>query len=457
MQFQNEYILNTIKDACVMQGTAPKTFFASVNIQTAKEGDWFFLLEDFFCDDDFFKKLLSKKIAVIVVEKTRALSKDVLKSNVCIITVENVKIALKTLMHNIRNDYPMTVIAVAGTMVRQGIVNLLAGLLHHVGKKTMVFAKNSSVFEMGCIILNHAGQDVFIIFEAICLKIGDMKTIAEIVRPSLALIDGIGHHNIDSLGSLSDIAAQQRSIFSFFSAAQIGIINGDQLALAAVSYAHPVIKFGFKTINQIQARKIKTHGTATSFVLKIYKQKYPVTLLTLNRDIVLAILAVVAAAKLLEISDEHILPFIQAPLATHQCFEQKILPANRGTLINDTYSTDPESMKASLLAFQNLKIEGKKVLIMGDMQGLGMSSAFWHRQIGRFLRKTPTISMVVTVGNYGNYVKKTAPCNMEIVVTKEWQEAVRYVENYFATSTALLIKGSSAQGFDSLLKHLSQK
>lgn len=457
MQFSNEYILNTMKDACVIQGTLPKIFFACVNLQEAKKGDWFFLLEDISCDEEFLKKLLSKKISAIIVGKTCTLSTELTKNNLCIISVENVKTALKMLTQNIRQHYPTVVIAVAGTIVQHGIVSFLSGLLEHVEKKTVVISKNASIFETCCIILNHAGLDVIIIFEAISLKIGDMRVIAEVTRPSLALIDGISHHNIDSLGSLADIATEQRSIFSFFSELQVGLINGDQPVLASVSYAHPVIKFGFKTANQIQARKIKTQDTTTSFVLKIYRQKYEVILPTLNRDIILATLAMVAVAKLLEIPDKKVLSFIQAPLRAYQCFEQRLLPANRGTLINDTYNSDPESMKASLLAFQNLKIKGKKVLIMGDMLGLGMSSAFWHRQIGRFLRKTPTISMVVTVGNYGNDVKKTAPCQMEIIVTQDWTDAVRYIENYFSITTTVLIKGSSTQGFDHLVNHLLQK
>ena len=45
--------------------------------------------------------------------------------------------------------------------------------------------------------------------------------------------------------------------FTNFSADSIGVINGDQAELSGVSYHHPVIRFGFKTTNQIQARKVK--------------------------------------------------------------------------------------------------------------------------------------------------------------------------------------------------------
>jgi len=457
MQFQNQYVLSIIKDASVIQGHLPKTFLASVNIQSTKEGDWFFMLEDFSVDhQNIFKELLSKKVAVIVVGKTTELPKNIAQYNVCILNVEHVKTALKVLTQRVRNDYPNTVIAIAGTSVSQSIAILLKNLLHSAGKKAIIIQKNASVFEISCIIINYALEDVTIIFEAHASKIGEMKIIAQITLPSLAVINGISHQDIDTFGSLVDIALEQRSIFSSFSEHHIGIINGDHPQLSSVSYPHPIMKFGFKMTNQIQARKIKIQDTTISFVLKIYKQKYYVTLLTTNSDIILGVLGVVATAKLLEISDEKIVPFLQTPLEIHQCFEQKILPANRGTIINDTHSTDPESMKVSLLAFQNLKNSKKKIVVMGDMIGLGMSSAFWHRQVGRFLRKTPTISTIITVGMYGAYVKKTAPRNIEFIVTKEWHEVLGYLKIYFMEQPVILIKGSSDQGFHNLVTHLSQ-
>ncbi len=49
---------------------------------------------------------------------------------------------------------------------------------------------------------------------------------------------------------------EKRDIFKYFTEDSIGIINGDQPLLANVGYTHPVIKFGAKTVNQIQARKV---------------------------------------------------------------------------------------------------------------------------------------------------------------------------------------------------------
>ena len=94
------------------------------------------------------------------------------------------------------------------------------------------------------------------IFEVGISERGSMGKIADMLRPTYALITGVGHAHMAGLGSLGDVAAEKRAIFSCFGEANIGIVNGDQDALSVISYPYPVLKFGLKTCNQIQARKI---------------------------------------------------------------------------------------------------------------------------------------------------------------------------------------------------------
>ncbi len=60
-------------------------------------------------------------------------------------------------------------------------------------------------------------------------------------------------------------------------------------------------------------------------------------------------------------------------------------------MINDCYNANPESMKAALLAFQKMDTKAQKIAVLGDMLEFGVNSPFWHRQLGRFLRKVPSL------------------------------------------------------------------
>src|SRR5207244_9400761 len=97
--------------------------------------------------------------------------------------------------------------------------------------------------------------------------------------------------------------------------------------------------------------------------------------------------------------------------------------------INDCYNDKSESTKSALLSFQQIDTKSTKIAILGDMLGLGVNSPFWHRQVGRFLRKVPSLNKVILVGNLVTWVKKTAPVGLKIELVGTWQEAVQKIES----------------------------
>jgi UDP-N-acetylmuramoyl-tripeptide--D-alanyl-D-alanine ligase len=225
--------------------------------------------------------------------------------------------------------------------------------------------------------------------------------------------------------------------------------------LSHVSYAHPVIRFGTKTTNQIQARKIRIDDSHIDFVLKIYKKKYNIKLKHTHMGAVYNVLAAATAAHLLEIADEVIVQAVQAPLNIAGRFEQRVLKNSPGRLINDCYNASPESMKASLLAFQNMETSAQKIAVLGDMLGLGANSSFWHRQIGRFLRKIPSVKQVILVGNMVQWIQETVPVGTHVDIVSSWQDAVDLLDKKLNKESLVLVKGSLGIGLGSLVDELS--
>jgi UDP-N-acetylmuramoyl-tripeptide--D-alanyl-D-alanine ligase len=112
-------------------------------------------------------------------------------------------------------------------------------------------------------------------------------------------------------------------------------------------------------------------------------------------------------------------------------------------------------MKAALLAFQQIETKSPKIAILGDMLGLGMNSPFWHRQVGRFLRKVPSLNKVILVGNLVAWVKKTAPVGLRVEIVETWQEAAQKIEAELVAKPTILVKGSRAIGLDNLVSALT--
>jgi UDP-N-acetylmuramoyl-tripeptide--D-alanyl-D-alanine ligase len=107
------------------------------------------------------------------------------------------------------------------------------------------------------------------------------------------------------------------------------------------------------------------------------------------------------------------------------------------------------------LAFQQIETDSPKIAILGDMLGLGVNSPFWHRQVGRFLRKVPSLNKVILVGNLVAWVKKTAPVGLRVEVVSSWQEAAEKLSPELEAKPAILVKGSRAVGLDNLVEILT--
>src|SRR5439155_20118262 len=132
----------------------------------------------------------------------------------------------------------------------------------------------------------------------------------------------------------------------------------------------------------------------------------------------------------------------QQPVIVVGRFEERAVKNGKGTIINDCYNANPESTKAALLAFQHIETKGKKIVVLGDMLGLGVNSPFWHRQIGRFLRKVPSLRRLILVGSLVEWVKKTAPVTVAVDIVPTWKEAVDKLASELNSDALVLVKGS---------------
>jgi len=461
MRFDKSFIIKTLPDMSIAFGHFPDHATFSIDSRDIKPGDIFVALEGQDHDGhEFVEQALKNGASGAIIAESKKKILDSIKNleTKVILLVKDPLEAFVTLAACWRLQFNYPVIAITGSVGKTSTKEFLSQIMTLAGKKYLVSHGNQNTkIGLALNMLRMQKDHELAIFEIGISRRGEMSELAHLLRPTSAVITNIGHQHMDGLGSLHDIALEKRDVFKYFTEDSIGIINGDQSILAHVSYQHPVIKFGSKTINQIQARKMRVSGSHINFVLKIYKKKYSIVLDNPHVGAVFNVLTATAAAHWLGISDEVIITAIQKPCVVEGRFEERIINGARGILINDCYNANPESMKAALLAFQQIETKSPKIAILGDMLGLGVNSPFWHRQVGRFLRKVPSLSKVILVGNLVSWVKKTAPVGLRVEVVASWQEAHQKIERELDAKPAILVKGSGAVGLGNLVSVLTTK
>lgn len=459
MQFNGQFITSVIKEARVSGSNWERITNVSIDSRVVRPGDLFVAIQGARQDGhDFLKQACDRGAVAVMIaaaqeQALKALSAQE-REHLITIIVPDPSFTLIELARAWRAQFDYPVVAVTGSVGKTSTKQFLGAMLTAAGKRCLVSEGNFNTRIGASLTLLRMSADYDVaVVEVGINKRGEMAELAKLVRPTNAIITNIGHSHMEGLGSLAEIAAEKRSIFSCFTERNIGAIYGDQASLSGVSYPHPVVKFGTKTTNQVQARKILLEGDHARFDLKIYGAKYRVAVPHPHLGTIMNILAASSMAHLLGASDEQILSVIGKPPVVAGRFEFKKVKAGRGALINDCYNANPESMKAALLAFQKITTQGAKIAVLGDMLELGHNSPFWHRQLGRFLRKVPSLGHLILVGTTVEWTKKTLPLGVSCEVAQNWQEAIIKLEERLDTQSLVLVKGSNGIQLGKLVDH----
>ncbi len=383
--------------------------------------------------------------------------------NRLVIKVSDTYEALLDLTKAWRSLMTFPVIGITGSIGKTSTKEILRSILQQAGLKFYVSYKNQNTFTGLCINLLRVSLDCDVVaFEVGISKPGEMDIKADILRPTVGLITCIAHAHLLDFGTLANISHEKRRIFKHFTAQDVGIVFGDQPLITAVYYAHPVAKFGFKTKNQVQARKVKVVTTengasGTEFVLKWYSEKATITMQNNHVGSVQNALAASTLAYFLKISFDVVCKGIQTYAGFENRFETKAITGSRGLIVSDCYNANPESMRAAILAFDKMVTKGKKIVVLGDMLELGVKEAFWHRQIGRLLGKTETIDAVVLVGERSRMIAKTAPSSLKVEWAEDWQSGKDKLEALLPERDALvLVKASHGMVLNKIVDAVTQ-
>lgn len=457
MILNKTFITNALQNCSLLYSDSCTFNQVSIDSRTLQEGDFFVALSGSKRNGhEYVADALRAGASGCMIQEDQqdclaSLDTSMLKKK-CIIVVSDVYQALGDLARAWRAQFEYPVVCITGSVGKTTVKNLVHGMLNESGVAHCISTGNQNTYVGLCLNIfkmNHEHKAA--VFECGISLQGEMKKLAEIARPTVGVITNVGHSHMEGLGTLNDIAVEKRSLFSCFKEDDIGIVNGDQPLLASVGYPHPTVKFGTKTTNQIQARKIAVKDGSLSFVLKLYHEKTAVTLSDPHKGMVFNVLAAAACAHIVGCSFDAIIKSLENYKPEAGRFEKVVDATTSTVVINDTYNASPESMKEALLALESYDTSGRKIAVLGDMLELGIHSAFWHRQLGRFLRKVPSLYKVILVGTEVEWTKKTLPVGLQVEHVDSWQSASDRVREIKRDNDLVLVKGSRGMHLDKLV------
>lgn len=127
-------------------------------------------------------------------------------------------------------------------------------------------------------------------------------------------------------------------------------------------------------------------------------------------------------------------------------------------IIDDTYNSSPAAAKAALNTLGEIKKNGRKIAILGDMLELGKHTIDAHKEIGKLARENA--GLLVTVGPRAKEIKEGAieagMAPEKITEFSNSREAGEFAQKMIKKNDLVLVKGSQGMRMERVVEQILQ-
>ncbi|GAB4334867.1 MAG: UDP-N-acetylmuramoyl-tripeptide--D-alanyl-D-alanine ligase [Calditrichia bacterium] len=348
-----------------------------------------------------------------------------------------------------RSRFNIPVIGLTGSAGKTTVKEMLSHLLRQKWTVVSTRANHNNFIGVPQTLFSLNGETEMAVVEMGTNHPGEIARLAEIVKPTHAVITNIGSGHIGYFGSREAIYREKSALFEQVAENGTIVLNMDDEFLR--SYSRPAAKIvPLRSGEEYRLLALREDGCAEIEIKGVGRIKLQVP----GRH--QAVNAALAALLALQLG----LPpeLVKVGLTSFQSPDKRMQLLEKAgiKIINDAYNANPESMKAALLFLNELPLTAgkKRYAALGDMLELGEFSRQLHREVGAFL-STLNIDEVLLLGPEMKVVaEKFSGSDMKIGHFQSHQALGEYLGGIIKPGDALLLKGSRGMAMEKILNFL---
>ncbi len=274
-------------------------------------------------------------------------------------------------------------------------------------------------------------------------RIGKIPHFGKYLQPDIGVITAVSAEHMEFFHTLDNVAAEELSVANFSKQA---LINKDDIDGVYAKY--------------ITNDNINTYGTSTSAEYHFVSQEYTVanghvglfyapelpspmsaSIQSLGEYTLRPVIAAISVAIILGMEVSEIIDGL-GKIYSVPGRMNRLRGINNSMIIDDTYNSSPLSAKSSLNVLYQLNVR-QRIVVFGDMNELGKTSAIEHETLGK-LCDPNYLSWVVTVGDQTQKFLAPAAKSNGCQI-KSFQNALMagaFVRGILSDDAVILFKGS---------------
>ena len=397
---------------------------------------------------DYIGVCLEKGALCVIAER---LSED---EALPLILVKNTVEALGALAAFYRRGFEIPVLGITGSVGKTTSKEMVSAVLSQRFKvhKTPKNLNNELGVPLTLFGLEESHE--FAVIEMGISHFGEMKRLAEIVRPDMALYTAIGSAHLEFLGDFDGVLSAKSELIEYLPENGVVFVNGDDDTLKKLNCKQKICRYGVSPGCDVSAENIRLLGT-DGMELEIVSgaRRIFAKINAFGVHMVSAALGAAAVGLSMGLTDEEISTGIAsyAPVGSRA----GIIKTDKITIIDDCYNANPNSVAAAIDSLSLLR--NRRVCILGDMGELGETAAALHFKTGEHAA-AKGINLVIACGELSASTAegaKKSGCK-NVLHFKDKSELLAALPSLIENGDAVLVKASHSRKFEEIVEALKK-
>ncbi len=392
----------------------------------------------------FIESLIEKGVQHFVVENIPESVKG--KAHFCI--VENTTIALQNLAKAYKNQFQIETIGITGsngkTIVKEWL-NFLLSPDYSVVRSPKSF--NSQVGVPLSIFGINENHTLGIFEAGISLK-GEMQHLAEIIQPNIGIFTHLGNAHQEGFTTVEEKIIEKCQLFS---KAEILILEKNDWIEKHITI--PTFTWSFEDNKAtVFIQSVLKNNLKTNLEIQFEKEVFTVSLPFTDAISIENAITCICTLLYLKVSISNIKERI-SKLYNIEIRLQAKKGINNCLLIDDSFSSDYQSLKIALDFLDQQKLHQKKTIILSDIFQSGLNLNELYSNVIKLLQQN-NIAQIITIGEtIGKYFQDV----QNVISFANTQAFLQQFNTDSFKNETILIKGARSFNFDEIVVLLEEK
>lgn len=337
-------------------------------------------------------------------------------------------------------------IALTGSTGKTTTKEFLANIFEQEGHVLKTYENENNIIGLSKTIFRIKPEDTTAVFELGTNHFGEIRQLADVCRPDIAIITNIGPAHLEFFGDEAGVYKEKTDLFR--RNLSLILYPGDDPRFN--EFQDKGVSVGFGDSCHYKIAGLHTRADSLEFTLNdnAWSVPQPVPFYVTN------VCFAIAAAFEAGLSKSQIRAGLNKPI--RQKMRMEIRKMQNRQFIIDCYNANPVSMKSAIQFWKSYNKEVPHVAILGDMLELGEQSVEYHKNVGQMLEEID-FDILITIGemsryyNPSNYQTHNRE-NQQFLHFSNVEELIKQsVSNLLPANSVVLIKASHSMNLEKLL------